>query len=288
MRRGSSWLGAVVIVATVFALGPRAPRRSWPPEARTRGASPGKPRGRFGMGRYGEAAEKYEAAFALRPDPALLYNAAQSHRLAGNKPRALELYRNYVRLYPDGASAEDARGHVSALKKASRTSRAHNRPARRRRPPAPAPPAAGDAARRPSRQRRRDAAAARDDDAAFAADQHERAALDPSRARAGRGEAVAHRADVVLGRGRSGRRGGRYDGDLARVARRDVPRADVRDRARQLGCWCDRHRDSRSLSVCSRPSRRDWGWGAARATSSRAAGQERCSCTSISGRSAAV
>ena len=98
---------------------PRAarPRRSGPRQARTRGASPGRPRRRFGLGRYGEAAAKYEAAFALRPDPALLYNAAQSHRLAGNKPRALELYRNYVRLYPDGASAEDARGHVSALKK---------------------------------------------------------------------------------------------------------------------------------------------------------------------------
>ena len=58
----------------------------------------------FGLGRYAEAAEKYEAAFSLRPDPALLYNAAQSYRLAGNKARALELYRNYVRLYPEGTN----------------------------------------------------------------------------------------------------------------------------------------------------------------------------------------
>ena len=72
----------------------------------------------FGLGRYAEAAEKYEAAFSLRPDPALLYNAAQSYRLAGNKARALELYRNYVRLYPDGTNAEDARSHVTVLKKA--------------------------------------------------------------------------------------------------------------------------------------------------------------------------
>ena len=71
----------------------------------------------FGLGRYVEAAEKYEAAFALRPDPALLYNAAQAFRLGGNKPRALELYRNYVRLYPDGSNANDARSHVAALKK---------------------------------------------------------------------------------------------------------------------------------------------------------------------------
>ena len=72
----------------------------------------------FGLGRYAEAAEKYEAAFSLRPDPALLYNAAQSYRLAGNKARALELYRNYVRLYPEGTNAEDARSHVAVLKKA--------------------------------------------------------------------------------------------------------------------------------------------------------------------------
>jgi tetratricopeptide (TPR) repeat protein len=71
----------------------------------------------FGLGKYAVAAEKYEAAFAIRPDPALLYNAAQSYRLAGNKPRALELYRNYVRLYPDGSNANDARTHVVALKK---------------------------------------------------------------------------------------------------------------------------------------------------------------------------
>ena len=71
----------------------------------------------FGLGKYAVAAERYEAAFAIRPDPALLYNAAQSFRLAGNKQRALELYRNYVRLYSDGSNADDARGHVAALKK---------------------------------------------------------------------------------------------------------------------------------------------------------------------------
>jgi tetratricopeptide (TPR) repeat protein len=72
----------------------------------------------FGLGRYAEAAEKYEAAFSLRPDPALLYNAAQAYRLAGNHKRALELYRNYVRLYPEGMNAAEARSHVAALKKA--------------------------------------------------------------------------------------------------------------------------------------------------------------------------
>jgi Tetratricopeptide repeat len=71
----------------------------------------------FGLGHYAEAAEKYEQAFSRRPDPALLYNAAQSYRLAGNKPRALELYTNCVRLFPNFPNAEDARNHVATLKR---------------------------------------------------------------------------------------------------------------------------------------------------------------------------
>jgi tetratricopeptide (TPR) repeat protein len=72
----------------------------------------------FGLGHYAEAAEKYETAFSLRPDPALLYDAAQAYRLAGNRPRALELYRNYLRLYPNRQNADEARNHVATLTKA--------------------------------------------------------------------------------------------------------------------------------------------------------------------------
>ena len=72
----------------------------------------------FGLGHYAEAAEKYETAFSLRPDPALLYNAAQAYRLAGNRSRALELYRNYLRLYPNRQNADEARNQVAALTKA--------------------------------------------------------------------------------------------------------------------------------------------------------------------------
>jgi tetratricopeptide (TPR) repeat protein len=72
----------------------------------------------FGLGHYAEAAEKYETAFSIHPDPALLYNCAQAYRLAGNRARALELYRNYLRLYPDRSNAEEARSQVAALSKA--------------------------------------------------------------------------------------------------------------------------------------------------------------------------
>jgi hypothetical protein len=78
----------------------------------------------FGLGHYAEAAEKYETAFSLRPDPALLYDAAQAYRLAGNRPRALELYRNFLRLYPNRQNADEARNQVAALTKALEEERA--------------------------------------------------------------------------------------------------------------------------------------------------------------------
>jgi tetratricopeptide (TPR) repeat protein len=75
----------------------------------------------FGVGNYAEAADKYEASFKLHPDAALLYNAAQAYRMAGNQPRALQLYRNFVRLYGDNPRTEDARNHAAALEKAIAT-----------------------------------------------------------------------------------------------------------------------------------------------------------------------
>jgi len=91
----------------------------------------------FGLGHYADAAAKYEEAFSLKPDPALLYNAAQSYRLAGNKPRALELYRNCLRLFPDFPNASDARNRVAELKKELEEAPAATRP-----PAATSPPAA--------------------------------------------------------------------------------------------------------------------------------------------------
>jgi tetratricopeptide (TPR) repeat protein len=97
----------------------------------------------FGVGNYAEAAEKYEGSFKLHPDAALLYNAAQAYRMAGNRARALQLYRNFLRLYGGNERAEDARTHVAALEKAigeGETAGAGTQPA----PPAttqPAPPA---------------------------------------------------------------------------------------------------------------------------------------------------
>jgi len=140
MRRGSSWSAVVIVVsAVVLVAAPlvHAQPASNPVGSRDAQQLLQEATAAFGLGRYAEAAEKYEGAFSLRPDPALLYNAAQSYRLAGIKTRAVELYRNYLRLYPQAPNAADARTHVASLQKAIEWDVAHPELVK---PPKPAPP----------------------------------------------------------------------------------------------------------------------------------------------------
>jgi tetratricopeptide (TPR) repeat protein len=73
----------------------------------------------FALGNYAEAAKEYEAAFGLKPDPALLYNAAQAHRLANNKERALLLYQNLLRVYGQKiGNRDEVQRHIATLRQA--------------------------------------------------------------------------------------------------------------------------------------------------------------------------
>ena len=70
----------------------------------------------FGLRDYGVAAREYEEAFRLKPDPALLYDAAQAHRFANDKRRALELYDSYLLLYGNSVSnREEVERQLAAL-----------------------------------------------------------------------------------------------------------------------------------------------------------------------------
>jgi tetratricopeptide (TPR) repeat protein len=83
----------------------------------------------YALEKFAEAAIEYEAAFEIEPDPALLYNAAQAHRLAGNNPRALALYQSYQRLFPGQPNLKDVARHIAALKLAiESTGRARGSP----------------------------------------------------------------------------------------------------------------------------------------------------------------
>lgn len=72
----------------------------------------------YALGKYAESAPMFERAFELKPVPALLYNAAQAHRLAGHAERAVTLYESYLRLYGDPARKAEIEAHIAELKSA--------------------------------------------------------------------------------------------------------------------------------------------------------------------------
>jgi tetratricopeptide (TPR) repeat protein len=69
------------------------------------------------LGKYTEAATEYEAAYAAKPDPALLLNLAQAYRLAGNADRALFFYRKYLQHVPKSPYRADIEDKIAALEK---------------------------------------------------------------------------------------------------------------------------------------------------------------------------
>jgi tetratricopeptide (TPR) repeat protein len=79
----------------------------------------------YALNHYTAAGENFEKAFELKPDPALLYNAAQSYRLGGNKERALQLYESYLRVY--GTKNKDKRPEIEGRIKQLREAIEHDR-----------------------------------------------------------------------------------------------------------------------------------------------------------------
>jgi hypothetical protein len=76
----------------------------------------------YAVGEYKEAAQEYEEAYKAKQDPALLYNAAQSHRLGGDNQKALLLYKNIVKLYPTSKYAAESKDRIDKLEQAIATS----------------------------------------------------------------------------------------------------------------------------------------------------------------------
>jgi len=72
----------------------------------------------YDLGRYPEAIHEFEAAYELKNDPALLYNLAQSHRLAGNTEQALHFYRTYLRRVPKVSNRAEIEERIAALEQA--------------------------------------------------------------------------------------------------------------------------------------------------------------------------
>src|SRR5438128_9667623 len=67
--------------------------------------------------KYNEAAAEYEAAYAAKPDPTLLYNIAQAYRLAGNPEKAVHFYRKYLQYVPKSPYRSDVEEKIATLEK---------------------------------------------------------------------------------------------------------------------------------------------------------------------------
>lgn len=71
-------------------------------------------------GKYDDAIGFYKAAYDLLPHPELLFNLGQAHRLKGDRVVALDFYRKYVALQPDGRAAREAREWTAQIERSMR------------------------------------------------------------------------------------------------------------------------------------------------------------------------
>lgn len=138
MKRPTTRMAAVVAAITL--LGPLTPHvgRAQPADADADRRTRARAHANAGIaahnrGAYDEAIALYEKAYAELPHPALFFNMAQAHRLAGRRDQALALYRRYLAEAPDGELGGQARTWIDALEREAGV-----------RAPAPAAPAGGD------------------------------------------------------------------------------------------------------------------------------------------------
>jgi tetratricopeptide (TPR) repeat protein len=69
----------------------------------------------FRRGEYTQAIEAFEASYALRPLPELLYDLAQAYRRLGNCEQALGYYRRYFEHAPPGSLRDKAAARIAEL-----------------------------------------------------------------------------------------------------------------------------------------------------------------------------
>ena len=100
---------AVALVALAAPLSARADDAATAREHYQKGTS------FYDLGRYNEAIKEFEAAYEIKNDPALLYNLAQSNRLAGNSEQALHFYRTYLRYVPAAKNHAEIEDRIKQL-----------------------------------------------------------------------------------------------------------------------------------------------------------------------------
>jgi tetratricopeptide (TPR) repeat protein len=147
MRPFSLVSRAHALVAFVFLLGVAAPARA--EETMSAKEHYNKGTSYYDLGRYADAITEFEAAYQIKNDPAILYNLAQSHRLAGNAEQALRFYKTYLRRAPKGPFKSETESFIAQLEQlVSQKNASQTAPPKEMLPPtgttpepAPAPPA---------------------------------------------------------------------------------------------------------------------------------------------------
>lgn len=69
----------------------------------------------YNGGEFDRAVKEYKAAYALKRDPALLFNIAQAYRLAKDFEQALFFYRSYLRSQPQAANRAEVEDRIVKL-----------------------------------------------------------------------------------------------------------------------------------------------------------------------------
>ena len=71
----------------------------------------------YALGHFSVAALRYEEAYRLHQEPALLFNIAQAKRLSGAKEQALAAYKSFLREAPENAANRElAKRRIEELK----------------------------------------------------------------------------------------------------------------------------------------------------------------------------
>lgn len=71
----------------------------------------------YDLNRFDDAVKEFEAAYELRDEPVLLYNIAQSYRLANKYPEALRFYRSYLRRSPDAPNKAEVEQKIADMER---------------------------------------------------------------------------------------------------------------------------------------------------------------------------
>lgn len=89
----------------------------------------------YAAGDYASAAQKFEAAYALDPDPAYLFNIAQAYRLGNACAKAATAYRTFLAEVPDAPNAAKVKQFIEQSDDCAKTQTPVPPPVDEARPP---------------------------------------------------------------------------------------------------------------------------------------------------------